>query len=129
MRITGSDKREELVLLTGREAENVQHELAGDPAARFFRVAGPVGGEGGQPALREGDTLIVLEGSLPNDGDLVVVQLEGNGYLLGRSRRGRSWCLLVSGAALPLDSSGGEVRMLGAVVGVLRKVAEPYLSG
>jgi SOS-response transcriptional repressor LexA len=114
-----------LVPLTAGEADSVQHELAEDPSAQFFRVVGPVRGERQQPPLREGDTLIVLSGALPNDGDPIVVQLEGNGYLLGRSRREGTWCLLVSGAAVPLGNSGSSVRVIGVVVGVLRKMPDP----
>ncbi len=112
----------QLLPLEDREAESLQHELADDPAARFFRVADPVEATGGRSPLRLGDTLIALEGSLPREGDLIVVRLEGNGYLLGTSRKGGTWCLLTSGAAVPLRLSGGEVRMVGVVVGVLRKV-------
>ncbi len=115
--------------LSDGEAKSIQHELAGDPAARFFRVAGPVGGGDGRPPLREGDTLIALAGTLPNEGDLIVVQLEENGYLLGRSRRGGAWCLLTSGAAVPLDSSGGAVRVVGVVVGLLRKMPDLDVVG
>lgn len=111
--------------LTALEAEGIQHELAGDPAARFFRVADPVGGEQERPPLQEGDTLIVLAGALPNEGDQIVVQLEGSGYLLGRSRREGAWCILASGAAVPLDASGDAVRVVGVVVGVMRKMIEP----
>lgn len=115
--------------LSNGEAKSIQHELAGDPAARFFRVASPVGGGDGRPPLREGDTLIALAGTLPNEGDLIVVQLEENGYLLGRSRRGGAWCLLTSGAAVPLDSSGGAVRVVGVVVGLLRKMPDLDVVG
>lgn len=115
----------QLLPLKDREAEGLQHELADDPAARFFRVAGPVEAADGRSPLKLGDTLIALEGSLPREGDLIVVRLEGNGYLLGTSRKGGTWCLLTSGAAVPLRLSGGEVRMVGVVVGVLRKVPVP----
>lgn len=111
-----------LVPLDAAEAEGTQHELAQDPGARFFRVFDPVAGQGGYPPLRRGDTLIALADARPNEGDLIVVRLEGNGHLLGRSRRGGSWCVLASGAAVPLDASGGEVHLAGVVVGVLRKV-------
>ena len=123
----GNNSRNEgkLISLTAGEAEEVQHELAGDPSAQFFRVVGPVRGEKEQPPLCRGDTLIVLTGALPNEGDPMVVQLEGNGYLLGRSRREGTWCLLVSGAAVPLDNSGSSVRVIGVVVGVLRKMPDP----
>jgi hypothetical protein len=110
-----------LVPLSGAEAEHAQHELAQDPGARFFRVLDPVVGEERQPPLRAGDTLVTLTDVRPNEGDLIVVRLAGNGHLLGRSRREGSWCLLASGAAVPLDASGGEVRLAGVVMGVLRK--------
>ncbi len=112
----------QLLPLDDREAEGLQHELADDPAANFFRVTGPVEAAEGRPPLRRGDTLVALEGSPPREGDLIVVQLEGNGFLLGTSRKGGTWCLLTSGAAVPLRLSGGGVRMAGVVVGVLRKV-------
>gem|GEM_PF-2191481 len=120
----GSRNGGELVPLTTREAEGIQHELAEDPAARFFRVAGPISGEEERPPLHDGDTLIVLAGALPNEGDPIVVQLEGNGYMLGRSRREGMWCLLASGAAVPLDPCGDAVRVIGVVVGVLRKMPD-----
>ncbi len=121
----------QLLPLEDREAEDLQHELADDPAASFFRVTGPVEAAMGRPPLKLGDTLIALKGSLPREGDLIVVRLEGNGYLLGTSRKGGTWCLLTSGAAVPLRLSGGDVRMVGVVVGVLRKVpvSEPEDSG
>ena len=115
----------QLLPLEDREAEGLQHELAGDSAASFFQVTGPVEAARGRPPLKLGDTLIALKGSLPREGDLIVVRLEGNGYLLGTSRKGGTWCLLTSGAAVPLRLSGGEVRMVGVVVGVLRKVPVP----
>jgi len=115
----------QLLPLEDREAEGLQHEMADDPAACFFRVAGPVEAARGRPPLKLGDTLIALKGSLPREGDLIVVRLEGNGYLLGTSRKGGTWCLLTSGAAVPLRLSGGDVRMVGVVVGVLRKVPVP----
>jgi len=91
----------QLLPLDDREAEGLQHELADDPAANFFRVTGPVEAADGRPPLRRGDTLVALEGSPPREGDLIVVQLEGNGFLLGTSRKGGTWCLLTSGAAVP----------------------------
>ena len=115
----------QLLPLEDQEAEDIQHELADDPAARFFRVAGPVEAAEGRPPLRLGDTLIALEESLPREGDLIVVRIEGNGYLLGTSRKGGTWCLLTSGAAVPLRLSGREVRMVGVVVGIMRKVPTP----
>ncbi len=107
--------------LSGTEAEHAQHELAQDPGARFFRVLDPVAGEERQPPLRVGDTLVALTDVRPNEGDLIVVKLAENGHLLGRSRREGSWCLLASGAAVPLDASGGEIHLAGVVMGVLRK--------
>jgi len=115
----------QLLPLDDREAEGLQHELADDPAAGFYRVTGPIEAAEGRPPLRRGDTLVALEGSSPREGDLIVVQLEGNGFLLGTSRKRGTWCLLTSGAAVPLRLSGGGVRMSGVVVGVLRKVAVP----
>ena len=115
----------QLLPLDDREAEGLQHELAGDPAASFFRVTGPVEAAEGRPPLRSGDTLVALEGSPPREGDLIVVQLEGNGFLLGSSRKGGTWCLLTSGAAVPLRLSGGGVRLIGVVVGIMRKVTAP----
>jgi SOS-response transcriptional repressor LexA len=111
-----------LIPLSTAEAEQTQHELAQDPGACFFRVFDSVAGQDEQPPLRQGDVLIVIVDASPNEGDLIVVRLEGNGHLLGRSRRGGSWCLLASGAAVPLDASGSEVHLAGVVMGVLRKV-------
>ena len=111
-----------LVPLSAEEAEQTQHELAQDAGAAFFRVFDPVAAQDGQPPLRQGDVLIALVDVAPNEGDLIVVRLEGNGHLLGRSRKGGSWCLLASGAAVPLDASGSEVHRVGVVMGVLRKV-------
>ena len=119
----------QLLPLDDREAEGLQHELADDPAASFFRVTGPVEAAEGRPPLRRGDTLVALEGSSPREGDLIVVQLEGNGFLLGTSRKGGTWCLLTSGAAVPLRLSGGGVRMAGVVVSVLRKVSVSGAAG
>lgn len=127
--MAGNRNGGELIPLTGEEAEGIQHELAGDPAARFFRVKEAVNVEESRLPLRSGDALIVLAGSLPREGDMIVVRLEGNGYLLGRSRREGDWCLLSSGAAVPLNSSGEEIRLVGVVVGVLRKMAERDVSG
>ena len=117
-----------LVPLAPEEAEQTQHELAQDPGARFFRVFDPVQGQEGYPPLRQGDVLVTLVEAHPNEGDLVVVRLEGNGHLLGRCRRGGAWCLLASGAAVPLGTTGEEVQLAGVVLGVLRKV-ETGVSG
>ena len=123
----GAAVRGSLRALSGEEAEQVQHELAEDPTARFFRVEAAVradaGGEAAAPvSLGEGDVLVTLGGGEPNEGDLVVVRLAGNGFLLGWSRKEGAWCLLLSGPALPMGS-GEEVRLAGVVVGVLRKAA------
>lgn len=120
---SGGEERGRLVPLSAAEAEGISHELTEDAAARFFRLEGPplTPAEAGPgPAPRQGDTLVVLEGARPNEGDLMVVRLEGNGYLLGRSRKRGTWCLLAGGAAVPLE--GGEVHPIGVVMGVLRKV-------
>jgi hypothetical protein len=111
-----------LVPLSAEEADATQHELAQDPAARFFRVFDPVEGEEGYPPLHRGDVLVTLIEAHPREGDLVVVRLDGNGHLLGRCRRDGAWCLLASGAAVPLETTGEEVSLAGVVLGVLRKV-------
>jgi hypothetical protein len=111
-----------VVPLTAAEAARLQHELAGDPAAGFFRVTGTVPGANGVPPLHRGDTLVALREARPNEGDLVVVQLVGNGWRLGRSCRGGTWCLLAGGGAVPLFASDGDISVLGVVVGVIRKL-------
>ncbi|MFO7768961.1 MAG: hypothetical protein R6W82_08430 [bacterium] len=124
----GMRERGAVRALSREEADRVQHELARDPAARFFRVEGrvrtrPGTGTGSSPvSLRDGDVLVALGGAEPNEGDLVVVRLEGDGCLLGWSRKKGGWCLLLSGPAVPLGS-GEEARLAGVVVGVLRKAA------
>lgn len=115
-------------LLSREEAVRMQHELAEDPTARFFRVqeevrAAPGPGEAvSAVSLRQGDVLVTLTGTEPNEGDLIVVRLRGDGCLLGWSRRSGERCLLLTGPAVPMGS-GEEVRLAGVVAGVLRKAA------
>ncbi len=115
-------ERGAVVPLTPAEAAQVQHELAGDQAAGFFRVAGAVPGANDLPPLHRGDTLVTLRDARPNEGDLLVVRLVGNGWQLGRSCRGGTWCLLAGGGAVPLFAADGDISVLGVVVGVIRKL-------
>ena len=110
------------------EAEQTQHELARDPGACFFRVEQEVVGGEGRPPLRTGDVLIVRVAARPREGDPVVVELAGEGYRLGHSRQAGAWCVLATGAAVPLAGGGGEARLTGVVVGLLRR-SRPTVAG
>lgn len=114
--------------LSPEEAEQTQHELARDPEACFFRVEREVAGGEGRPPLRSGDVLIVRTAARPREGDPVVVEVAGEGPRLGHCRQAGAWCLLTTGAAVPLTGGGGEARLSGVVVGLLRRV-RPTVAG
>jgi len=122
MNASSAPGRGAVVPLTTAEAMRLQHELAGDPTAGFFRVTGALPAADGLPPLHSGDTLVTLREVRPNEDDLVVVQLVGNGWRLGRSCRGGTWCLLAGGGAVPLFATDGDISVLGVVVGVIRKL-------
>ena len=120
----GSTKQSEgrLLPLTPQQAGGVALECAHDRSILFFRVIEKDlrAAESGCFPLRDGDVLVVREGVRPYEGDLIVVELDGEaGYRLGRSRREGNWCLLIPGAALPLGAGAG-FRLVGVVMGAWR---------
>jgi hypothetical protein len=114
--------------LSPEEAEETQHEFAGHPDARFFRVEMPLPGAGSRSPLQRGDVLIALVGSPPRTGDPVVVEVAGQGYRLGQSGPDGAGCRMASGETLPLTGEGEGGRLAGVVVGLLRR-ARPGAPG